>query len=116
MNERILLPYTKLPEDFVENVFDIDAPEQPAKGMSGGTKVLRDQLLALPLHAAVQRSCRFAQQGAVPLPSDQSALARPEIIFGVPGQRRRQLLQSVAAGRRNPEISAAPGLPPACRK
>ena len=45
-----LLTYTELPEDDVENVLDIHAPEQPSQGMCRHAQFFRRQLLALPDH------------------------------------------------------------------
>ena len=43
-----LLTYAELPEDDVQNVFDIDAPQQPSEGMSRHAQFFRRKLLALP--------------------------------------------------------------------
>ena len=63
MNVELLLSYTKLPEDLVEDVFDIDPPKQPPERLSRRAQILRDELLALPAasmlrcsEAAVSRS------------------------------------------------------------
>src|SRR3954466_850292 len=47
MNEEILLAYTEVPEDRIQDVLDIDPPQQPAQRKSGGPQFLGDEFLAL---------------------------------------------------------------------
>ena len=77
MNKELLLAYTELPENLIEDILDIDPAEQPPERMRRRPQILRDEFLALSdrIHAAPQRSRRFAQQCALPLPADQSSLA-----------------------------------------
>ena len=48
LNEGILLSYTELPEDHVEDVLDIDPAQKPAEGMRRGPEVFSDEFVALP--------------------------------------------------------------------
>ena len=48
MNKELLFTYTKLPEDYIEDVFHIHPAEQSAQGMSCDPKMLRGEFLALP--------------------------------------------------------------------
>ena len=48
MNKEILFTYTKLPENYIEDVFHIYPAEQSAQGMSCDPKMLCRELLALP--------------------------------------------------------------------
>src|SRR5438309_2061741 len=114
MNKVLLLAYTKLPKDIVEYILNIYTSQQLPKRMRGRSQILGDQLLALFFHAALQQLCRLAQQCALPLAADQSALAQAEIIFRMPDQRRHQLPESITTARRNLEISVATGSPHAC--
>jgi len=50
MNEEILLAYTEILEDGVQNVFNVDTAEQPTQGMRGRPQFFRSQLIALAPH------------------------------------------------------------------
>src|SRR5476651_2802039 len=109
MNEELLLAYTKFSENLVENVLDINSPQQPPERMSRRAQIFRHQFLTLVrlTHAALQRRHCLAQQCALPLPADQPALAGAEIILGEAHQRRDQLRYPIAAAGRNSEIRPA---------
>ena len=46
MNEELLLPYTEVPEDHIQNIFHVDAAKQPTQGISRGPQLFRRKLLA----------------------------------------------------------------------
>src|SRR6266851_10272631 len=48
MNEEILLPYTKFPENHIEDLLDIHPPQQPSQRMRRRTELFRREFLALP--------------------------------------------------------------------
>src|ERR1700680_1148800 len=71
-NEEILLAYTKIPEDHVQDILDIDAAEQAAQAIGRHPQILRGELLALghDRNAALQRSRRLLQQLSLALAPD----------------------------------------------
>jgi hypothetical protein len=77
MNKEILLTYTKIPEDHIENILHIDSPKQPSQRMSSRPQIFRRELFTRPDdgYAAPQRSCRFLQQFTLPRPTDEATLA-----------------------------------------
>jgi hypothetical protein len=77
MNEEILLSYTKVPKNHIQNILEVDPSQQPSQRMSRYPQILRREFLPLPdnAYAAVQRSCRLLQQFPLPRPADQAALA-----------------------------------------
>ena len=56
MNKELLLTYTKFTKDFVQDVLDIDPPQQPPKRMRRRPQIFRNKLLAFPrrFYAALQ--------------------------------------------------------------
>ena len=48
MNKEILFTYTKLPEDYIEDIFHIHPAQQPSQRMGRHPKVLRSEFLSLP--------------------------------------------------------------------
>jgi hypothetical protein len=58
MNKEILFTYTKLPEDHIQNVFDVYPAEQSSQGIDRCPQVLRHEFLALSdsSNAAPQRN------------------------------------------------------------
>jgi hypothetical protein len=50
MNKEILLTYTEIPKDRIQNVFHVDPAKQPTQGISGGPQLFRRQLLTLADH------------------------------------------------------------------
>src|SRR6266853_704080 len=113
MNEEILLTYTKLAEDNVENILNIDAPQQPSQRMRRCPELFRGEFLTSSdhLYAAMQRNRRLLQQLPLPGPADQPTLTGAEIILGEPDQSRDQLRKPIAAAGRN---SKAGFRPPMC--
>src|SRR5260370_11602220 len=93
MNKEILLAYTEIPKDRIQNVFHIDPPKQPTQGISRGPELLRRKLLALADHfnTALQRIRCFLQQFSLPRPADQADLARAQIVPCEPNQAGHQL-------------------------
>src|SRR5262245_4216669 len=75
------LPDTKLAEDHVQNVFDVDATEQPAKRCACRPQLLCSELLAFVDHVerSPQRRGRVLQQSTLPCAGDESRVARTEI-------------------------------------
>ena len=51
MNEEILLSYTKVSEDLVQDVLNINPTEQPAETVGSRPQILRDKFLALVDHS-----------------------------------------------------------------
>ena len=47
MNKELLLPYTKIPEDRIQNVFHVDAAKQATQGIGRGPQLFRCELLAI---------------------------------------------------------------------
>src|SRR5882757_9192694 len=103
LNEVILLPYTKFPEDDIEHILDIHAPQQAPQRMGGGPKFLGGQFLALPdhVHASPQRRSGLLQQFALTRPADQAAFAGAEVILCESDQGCDQLGNAVAAAGRD---------------
>src|SRR5258708_17567736 len=114
MNKELLLAYTKVSEDRIQNVFHIDPPKQPTQGISRGPQLFRRELLALAdhLNTTLQRIRCFLQQFSLPRPADQADLARAQIVACEPNQGRDQLGDPVAAPRRDSKIAATPPLLP----
>ena len=110
LSEASLLSDTELPEDDVENVFDINPAEQPAQRIGCGPELLRGEFFALANHCdgAPQRICGLPDQHPLPLARDRACLARTEIALGESNQRRDQLRQSGAAPGGNPELGQWP--------
>jgi hypothetical protein len=77
MNEKILLTNTEIPKDHIQNIFDVDPPQEPPQGMNRDPQVLRGEFLTLPnrIYAALKRNYCLLQQFSLPLPADQAALA-----------------------------------------
>src|SRR5262249_53286295 len=50
VRKRRSLPDAEFPEDHVENILDIDAPEQPAERIGRQSQILRGELLATTDH------------------------------------------------------------------
>ena len=48
MNEEILFTYTKLPKDYIEDIFHIHPTQQPSQGMGRDPQMLRGKFLAFP--------------------------------------------------------------------
>ena len=83
VNKTILLTYTKIPEDHIEQVFHIDPTQQLAQGPSRDPQIFRGQLLALfdDADAAPERDDCCLQQFTLPLAADQTALPRAKITL-----------------------------------
>src|SRR6476619_8577215 len=114
MNEEMLLAYTKISEDLIQNIFHVDATEQPTQGIGRSPQLFRRELLALADHfnTALQRIGRFLQQFSLARPADQADLARAQMVPCEPNQGRDQLGDPVAAARRDSKIGAKPPLLP----
>src|SRR5258707_10435118 len=110
MNKEILLAYTKIPEDRIQDVFHVDPAKQPTQGISRGGQLFRRELLALAdhLNTALQRIRCFLQQFSLPCSADQSDLARAQILPCDPNQGGDQLGDPVAAACRVSKIAAKP--------
>src|SRR5258707_2626241 len=110
MNKELLLPYTKIPEDRIQNVFHVDAAKQATQGISRGPQLFRRELLALADHfnTALQRIGCFLQQFSLPRPADEADLVRAQIVPCEPNQGRDQLGDPVAAARRDSKIGSRP--------
>src|SRR3954469_1082412 len=113
MNEEMLLPYTKITKNLVQDVFHINLTQQTPERMSCRPQMFRDEFLPPRLHTAVQRSDGFAQQCALALPADQPGLVRAEIALREPHNGRHQFLDPVAPRCRNLNVPAA-ATPPHC--
>ena len=50
MNKVILLSYTEIPKDRIQNVFHVDATKKPTQTLGRDPQLLRRQLLALADH------------------------------------------------------------------
>src|SRR5436190_23225848 len=83
LNEVILLPYTKLPEDDIENVFHVNPAEQPPQGKRRCPQLLGGQFLALADHgdAALERIRRPLHELPLPLARNQASSASPDTIL-----------------------------------
>src|ERR1700704_3426170 len=81
--------------------------------MSRYPQILRGEFLTLPnrVYAALKRTCCLLQQFSLPLPTDQAALTRTEVILRKCDQGCDQLLDPVAPARRNFYIGGAPARP-----
>src|SRR5215468_2870114 len=106
VRKRRSLPDAEFPEDHVENILDIDAPEQPAERIGRQSQILRGELLATTdhVHAPLQRVRGLLQQLPLPLPADQPALARFKIIPCERDQGGDQFRDAVTPPRGNPEL------------
>src|SRR5436190_12157716 len=113
LNEVILLPYTKLPEDDIQNVLHVNPTEQPPQGKRRCSQLLGGQFLALADHgdAALERIRRLLHELPLPLARNQASFARPEIILGEGDQSADQLGDPEPAARRNPELGHWPTTP-----
>src|SRR5437016_10439698 len=114
LNKEILLAYTEISEDRVQNIFHVEAAKKPTQAMSRRPQLFRRQLLALAHHfqAALQRIRRLLQQFSLPRPADQAVLPRAQIVPRERNQGRDQLRNPVAAARRDSKIGAKPPLLP----
>ena len=81
MNQGILLPYTELSEDHVQQILNIDPSQKLPQILSCNSQLFRRQFFSMicRAYAAMQHFGRIAQQFAVPLPTDQRVLAATEI-------------------------------------
>src|SRR3982075_2627424 len=81
--------------------------------MSRDSQILRSEFLTLPnrVYAALKRNCCLLQQFSLPLPTDQAALTRTEVILRKCDQGCDQLLDPVAPSRPNFDIGGAPAPP-----
>src|ERR1700733_11409791 len=106
MNMQSLLTYIQLAKEQIQDVLDIDPAEQSPERMGRTAQLLGGELLAVRhhLYAALQRNRCLLQQFSLPLPSDQAALPRPEIIPRECHQRCDQILNPVAPPGGNPEL------------
>jgi hypothetical protein len=88
MSKEILLTYTKVSENAIKDILDVDPPEQPSQCLGSGPKVFRHQFFALAslTNAALQQIRRLLQQFPLSLPADQTTLPRAEIILRKPDQ------------------------------
>jgi hypothetical protein len=61
MNKEILFTYTKLTEDHIEDILDINPAKQPSQGMSSGSELFGGKFLAFThdIDAAPQRGRRL---------------------------------------------------------
>jgi hypothetical protein len=109
MNYQSLLSYAELPKDQIQDILDIDPAKQSPERMGGTAQLLGSELLTFRQHlyAAPQRSCCLLQQFSLPLPSDQAALPRSEIIPRERDQRSDQFLNPIAPPGGNPELGNA---------
>src|SRR5258705_12944933 len=82
--KEVLLTYTELAEDEVENVLDVHTPQQPSQGVCRQSKLFRRQLLALPHHCdtASKRSRSLLQEYSLSGSADQSALGTAKVAPG----------------------------------
>src|SRR4051794_32861180 len=97
MNQTLLLSYTELAENHVENVLNIHASQQPSQTTNGNSQFFRRNLLPLPddVHATTQSHSGLGQQVALPLPANQRLLATAKKIAGERNQRRGQFQKPV---------------------
>src|SRR5665647_222395 len=103
MNKEILLAYTEFPENHIKDFLDVNPAEQASQGMSGHSQLLCGEFLTLTddLYAVLQGRRCLLQQFTLPLPPDQAALARTEIIPRKANQGCDQFLDPIAPIRRN---------------
>src|SRR5882757_6250017 len=106
-------PDTEVPEDHVEDVLNIDSPEQSAKRIGRSPQILRGQFFAAAYHldASLQRFRRLPQQPPLAFATDQAALARSKIILRKDNHRRDEFAEAVTMPRGNPEFSHTHRLP-----
>src|SRR6516162_4211600 len=106
VRNRRSLPDAEVPEDHVENILHIDAPEQPAERIGRHSQIFRGELLAATdhVHAPLQRVRGLLQQLPLPLPADQPTLARSKIIPCERDQGGDQFGDAVTPPRGNPEL------------
>src|SRR6267154_4631057 len=99
MNKEILLTYTNLPEDHVQDILNVHPSQQPSQRVRGGAELLGREFLACPndFYAATQRKGRILQQLALPGSANQPALAGAKIILRESDQGRDQFGKPVAA-------------------
>src|SRR5262249_16960348 len=95
----------ELVKDQVENVLDIDPPEQAPQSITPSSQLLSRYLLTLTNHrgAPSQRLHGLLQQYPLPFPSDQATLVVTEKSFREVDQGGHELSDAVAPGRGNPE-------------
>src|SRR5690242_8589113 len=112
LNERILLSYTELAEDDIEDVFNIDPTEQPAKGVRCGPEFFGGEFLALADHGdrPAQRICRVLDEHPLPLPCDQASFAAAKIVLRETHQGLDQFGETGAVPGGNPELGHWPTL------
>src|SRR5580693_8343668 len=104
-----LLTNTKIAKYGVEDMFHVNAAEQPSQSCGCSPQILRDELLSLLgiANAVLQQFHCLPQQLPMPLPADQAALARTKIIQRKCNQRRDQLWDAITPARRDSKIGAA---------
>src|ERR1700761_6943349 len=105
MNLNSLLTDAKFPENLVQNVFDIDAPQQTPERVRRRPQLFSHQLFALPgdCQAAAQGVAGFVEQSPLPLTANQTVLARPKIVLRKRSERADQFRDAVALARGDPE-------------
>ena len=98
----MLLTYAELPEDDVENVFDIHPPQEPAQCVSRAAQFLCRQFLTLSddLDASSQRDGHILLKLTLAGPTDQAGLTGAEIALGELDQCCDQLRQTIASAPR----------------
>src|ERR1700722_4348293 len=105
MNLKSLLTNAEFLENHVQDIFDVNPPEQAAERLSRRPQLFRQKFFPRShrRYAALKRIRSVLQQFSLPLAADQGPLARPEII---PHKRREsgnQLRNSIASAGRNSE-------------
>ena len=107
LNQGILLPYTKLPENHVEDILDIHPAQQPSQANAPPPGVPRRPVprpFPTDIDAAPQRSCGLRNKFPLPRPADQPPSLRAKIVLREANQGRDQLRQPVTPAGRNPEL------------
>src|SRR6185437_1495081 len=101
VNVKLLLSDTKLPEDHIQDILDVDAPKQTSERKCRRPQILCCKFLAPREHVytALQRSGRLPQQLPLALPGDQTALTLPEKLLRENDQSRDQPGEAVATRR-----------------
>jgi hypothetical protein len=111
MNKEILLTYTKISEDAIEDIFHIDTSQQQSQLLRRSTHILGNEFFPLLSRCCsmLQQTRCAAQQKTLPLPGNQPSLTAPKVPTGEVDQQGQQLCEAIAALCRNCDQQVWPG-------